>query len=81
LLQEPSNLLSLFPLHLIELLPLLYRERSCITNEIAFIHKAKKFVLHPLLPSQVVEDQLQMKNKREKERNEDKKHVLKMSKS
>jgi len=44
-----------------------------LTNKITFIHKARKFVLHPLLPSQVVEDQLQTKNKKEKERNEDKK--------
>ena len=44
-----------------------------LTNEITFTHKAKKFVLHPLLPSQVAKDQLQMKNKREKEKDEDKK--------
>ena len=44
-----------------------------LTNEITFTNKTKKFVLHPLLPYQVVEDQLQMKNKREKERDEDKK--------
>nr|KYP42691.1 hypothetical protein KK1_035877 [Cajanus cajan] len=35
-----------------------------LTNKITFIHKGKKFVLHPLLPSQVVEDQAQMKIKR-----------------
>jgi len=44
-----------------------------LTNEITFTHKAKKFVLHPFLPSQVVEDQLQMKNKREKEKYEENK--------
>ena len=44
-----------------------------LTNEITFTHKAKKFVLHPLLQSQVVEDQLQMKNKTEKEKDERKK--------
>jgi len=52
-----------------------------LTNEITFTHKAKNFVLHPLLPSQVAEDQLQMKNKREKEKDDDKKKVLKKSKS
>ena len=51
------------------------------TNKITFTHKAKKFVLHPFLPSQVAEDQLQMKNKREKEKDEHKKKVLKKSKS
>jgi len=35
-----------------------------LTNQITFTHKAKKFVLHPLLPSQVAEDELQMRNKR-----------------
>ena len=34
-----------------------------LTNEITFTHKEKKFVLHPLSPSQVVEDQVQMRNK------------------
>jgi len=34
-----------------------------LTNKINFTHKTKKFVLHPLLPSQVAEDQLQMKYK------------------
>ena len=43
-----------------------------LTNEITFTLNAKKFVLHPLLRSQVAEDQLQMKNKREKEKDEDK---------
>jgi len=28
-----------------------------LTNEITFTHKDRKFVLHPLSPSQVVEDQ------------------------
>ena len=36
-----------------------------LTNEITFTHKDKKFVLYPLTPSQVVEDQIQMKIKRE----------------
>jgi len=44
-----------------------------LTNEITFTHKDKKFVLHPLSPSQVVEDQIQMRKKLEKERKEDKK--------
>nr|KYP65386.1 hypothetical protein KK1_011619 [Cajanus cajan] len=39
-----------------------------LTNEITFTHKEKKFVLHPLSPSQVIEDQVQMKLKREEEK-------------
>jgi len=31
-------------------------------------HKDKKFVLYPLTPSQVLEDQVQMKAKRENEK-------------
>ena len=52
-----------------------------LTNKITFTQKAKKFVLHHLLPSQVVEDQLQMKNKREKEKDEDKKKSSKSPKA
>lgn len=50
-----------------------------LTNEITFTHKDRKFVLHPLSPSQVVEDQIQMRKKLEKERKEDKKKVLPLS--
>jgi len=32
-----------------------------LTNKITFIHNQNKFVLHPLSPSQVLEDQVQMK--------------------
>jgi len=39
-----------------------------LTNEITFTHKEKKFLLFPLTPSQVVNDQVQMKQKRENER-------------
>jgi len=39
-----------------------------LTNEISFIHKHKKFVLSPLPHSQVVKDQIQMKNKRDEEK-------------
>jgi len=39
-----------------------------LTNEITFTHKEKKFVLYSLTPSQVVKDQVQMKQKRENER-------------
>nr|KYP31949.1 hypothetical protein KK1_047492 [Cajanus cajan] len=52
-----------------------------LTNEITFTHKEKKFVLHPLSLSQVIEDQVQMKMKREgekksliKKNKEEKKH-------
>ena len=38
------------------------------TNEITFTHKEKKFVLYRLTPSQVVKDQVQMKQKRENEK-------------
>jgi len=34
-----------------------------LTNEITFTHNNKKFVLQPLTPTQVLEDQVQMKNK------------------
>uniref|UniRef100_A0A151UIN5 Transposon Ty3-I Gag-Pol polyprotein n=1 Tax=Cajanus cajan TaxID=3821 RepID=A0A151UIN5_CAJCA len=39
-----------------------------LTNEITFTHKEKKFVLHPLSPQQVAEDQVQMKLKRDSEK-------------
>jgi len=39
-----------------------------LTNDITFTHKDKKFVLYPLTPSQVVEDQVQVKIKRENEK-------------
>nr|KYP36893.1 hypothetical protein KK1_041944 [Cajanus cajan] len=39
-----------------------------LTNEITFTHKEKKFVLYPLSPQQVAEDQAQMKNKRKREK-------------
>ena len=39
-----------------------------LTNEITFTHNNKKFVLHPLTPTQVLEDQVQMKNKLNNER-------------
>nr|KYP33655.1 hypothetical protein KK1_045478 [Cajanus cajan] len=44
-----------------------------LTNKITFNHKDKKFVLHPLTPSQGVEDQVQMKTKREQEKGEENK--------
>ena len=50
-----------------------------LTIEITFTHKDRKFVLHPLSPSQVVEDQIQMRKKLEKERKKDKKKVLPLS--
>jgi len=40
------------------------------TNEITFTHQERKIVLHPLKPSQVEEGQVQMRKKREKEREE-----------
>nr|KYP43281.1 Transposon Ty3-I Gag-Pol polyprotein [Cajanus cajan] len=39
-----------------------------LTNKITITHKGKKFVLHPLSPSQVAEDQVQMKAKRDQEK-------------
>nr|KYP36202.1 Transposon Ty3-I Gag-Pol polyprotein [Cajanus cajan] len=39
-----------------------------LTNEITFTHREKKFVLYPLSPQQVVEDQVQMKLKRDSEK-------------
>ena len=35
-----------------------------LTNEIIFTHREKKFVLYPLSPSQVIQNQVQMKKKR-----------------
>nr|KYP46638.1 hypothetical protein KK1_031734 [Cajanus cajan] len=43
-----------------------------LTNEITFTHKENKFVLYPLSPQQVVEDQAQMKTKRKKEKEKNK---------
>ena len=39
-----------------------------LTNEITFTHREKKFVLCPLSPSQVIQDQVQMKKKKMKRR-------------
>jgi len=39
-----------------------------LTNEITFTHNEKKFILNPLSHSQVVKDQVQMKQKRDKEK-------------
>ena len=39
-----------------------------LTNEISFTHKKKKFVLNPLSHSQMVRDQIQMKQKRDEEK-------------
>jgi len=39
-----------------------------LTNKITFTHKEKKFVLYPLTLKQVVEDQVQMKIKRDNEK-------------
>jgi len=39
-----------------------------LTSEITFIHKENNFLLYPLTPSQVVKDQVQMKQKRKNER-------------
>jgi len=39
-----------------------------LTNKITFTHNEKKFILNPLLHSQVVRDQVQMKQKRDEEK-------------
>jgi len=39
-----------------------------LTNEITFTHNEKKFILNPLPHSQVVRDQVQMKQKRDEEK-------------
>ena len=44
-----------------------------LTNAITFTHKEKKFLLYPLTPSQVVKNQVQMKQKRENERKKNRK--------
>ena len=45
-----------------------------LTNENTLHHKEKKFVLHPLAPSKVFEDQLQMRKLRDEERKEESMH-------
>jgi len=39
-----------------------------LTNEITFTHKEKKFILNPLPHSQVVRDQVQMKQNKDEEK-------------
>jgi len=39
-----------------------------LTNKITFTYNNKKFILHPLTPTHVLEDQVQMKNKLHNER-------------
>jgi len=43
-----------------------------LTNEITFTHKEKKFILYPLSHSQVVKDQVQMKQKMDEEKKKQK---------
>ena len=43
-----------------------------LTNEITFTHNEKKFILNPLPHSQVVRDQVQMKQKRDEEKKKSK---------
>jgi len=43
-----------------------------VTNEISFTHNEKKFILNPLSHSQVLKDQVQMKQKRDEEKNKTK---------
>nr|KYP75481.1 hypothetical protein KK1_008219 [Cajanus cajan] len=52
-----------------------------LTNKITFTHKGKKFVLHPPSPSQVMEDQVQMKTKCEQEKEKQKKLKKKTTKN
>lgn len=49
------------------------------TNKITFTHKKRKFVLHPLTPTQVVDDQVRMKNKIDEEERKEKKEENKNS--
>ena len=42
----------------------------CYTNEITYTYKDRKFALHPLTLSQVEEDQVEMRKKGEKERDD-----------
>jgi len=41
---------------------------SGLNNKITFAHNEKKFMLHHLMPTQVLDNQVQMKQKREIER-------------
>ncbi|KAG2405923.1 uncharacterized protein HKW66_Vig0051780 [Vigna angularis] len=73
---EDSVLCDIVPMEVCHILlgrPWLFEKETIHhgrTNEITFNHKDRKFVLHPLTPSQVEIDQVQMKNKREKERDD-----------
>jgi len=71
---EDSMLCDIVPIEVCHVLlgrPWLF-ERETIhhghTNEITFTQQERKIVLHPLISSQVEEDQMQMRKKREKER-------------
>ncbi|RDX89474.1 hypothetical protein CR513_28797, partial [Mucuna pruriens] len=41
-----------------------------VTNKFSFVHKGNKVTLKPLIPREVMEDQIKMKQKREKEEKE-----------
>jgi len=45
-----------------------------VTNKFSFVHKGKKVTFKPLSPSEVCEDQIKMRVKREQERKEEKKN-------
>ena len=40
-----------------------------VTNKFSFVHKGKKVTLTPLSPSEICEDQIKMRVKREQEKN------------
>jgi len=73
---EDSVLCNIVPMkacHILLRRPWLF-ERETIhhghTNNITFTNKDNKFLLHPLTPSQVKEDQVKMRKKRGKERDD-----------
>jgi len=47
---------------------------NSVTNKFSFVHKGKKVTLKSLSPSEVCENQIKMRVKREQERKEEKKN-------
>ena len=69
--ESPARSVSMEACHILFGRPWQFDKKSMnngLTNEINFTHKENKFILNPLPHSQVVRDQVQMKQKREKEK-------------
>lgn len=80
---EDVALSSMEVCHMLLVRPYIFNKKSMHndhTNEVTFTHKERKFVLHPLIPFQVEDKQVKMRNKRGKEKDKEKKkhisHIL-----